>query len=190
MEYISGLFDSYYIQREYNRDFQKIEEMKEWADDNGKKLYFLVNSGCLNFCSGQVFHDNIVAHESEISEMDNLEGWDPSICWNYYTKKENWVKFLQNSWIRPEDIHNYNRYFPMAKLATRAHSNPRKVIEAYCKEKFKGNLIDLLEPGHNPIFFPYIIDNSRFPEDWFERPPAVIKDAIDVIIAPRSWKGF
>jgi len=168
MEYISDLFDSYYIQREYNRDFQRIEEMKEWAEDNGKKLYFLVNSGCLNFCSGQTFHDNLVAHEGEISEMNNLEGWDPSICWNYYTKRENWVKFLQNSWIRPEDIHNYDRYFSLAKLATRTHSNPRKVIEAYCKGRFKGNLIDLLEPGHNPIFFPYVIDNSRFPGDWFQ----------------------
>jgi len=168
MEYISDLFDSYYIQREYNRNFQRLGEMKEWAEDNSKKLYFLVNSGCLNFCSGQTFHDNLVAHEGEISEMNNLEGWNPSICWNYYTKRENWVKFLQNSWIRPEDIHNYDRYFSLAKLATRTHSNPRKVIEAYCKGRFKGNLIDLLEPGHNPIFFPYVIDNSRFPEDWFQ----------------------
>lgn len=169
MEYISDLFDSYYIQREYNRDFQRIEEMKEWAEDNGKKLYFLVNSGCLNFCSGQTFHDNIVAHEDEIVKMNNIKDWDPSICWNYYTKRENWVKFLQNSWIRPEDIHNYDRYFSLAKLATRTHSNPRKVIEAYCKGRFKGNLIDLLEPGHNPIFFPYVIDNSEFPGDWFEK---------------------
>lgn len=171
MEYVSDLFDSFYIQREYNRDIHRIEEMKEWAEENGKKLYFLVNSGCLNFCSGQTFHDNLVAHEAEIVTIRNINirNWDPSICWNYYRRRENWVKFLQNSWIRPEDLHNYDKYFPIAKLATRTHSNPRKVIEAYSKQRFKGNLMDLLEPGHSPLFFPYVIDNSRFPEDWFQK---------------------
>ncbi|MBC7321181.1 U32 family peptidase [bacterium] len=171
MEYISELFDSFYIQREYNRDIRRIEEMKEWADQNGKKLCFLVNSGCLNFCSGQTFHDNLVAHEAEIVTRKNvnIRDWDPSICWNYYKIRENWVKFLQNSWIRPEDLHNYDKYFSIAKLATRTHSNPRKVIEAYSKQRFKGNLMDLLEPGHSPLFFPYAIDNSRFPNDWFQK---------------------
>jgi len=176
MEYISGLFDSFYIQREYNRDFKKIEEMKEWADQQGKKLYILVNSGCLNFCSGQTFHDNLVAHESEIAEMDNIVGWNPSICWNYYRNRENWVTFLQNSWIRPEDLHNYDAYFSMAKLATRMHSDPRKVIQAYAEGKFRGNLVDLLEPGYAPIFYPYIIDNSKFPIDWFEKTTNCTKD--------------
>ncbi len=84
-------------------------------------------------------------------------------------KKENWVAFLQNSWIRPEDLHNYDTYFSMAKLATRMHANPRKVIQAYCEQRFQGNLLDLLEPGHSPLFSPYLIDNTKFPEDWFKR---------------------
>jgi len=169
MEYISDLFDSFYIQREYNRDPGKIKEMKEWADKNKKGLFILVNSGCLNFCSGQVFHDNLVAHEKEIAEMNNIAGWNPAVCWNFYKRKENWVVFLQNSWIRPEDIYHYNSYFSMAKLATRMHSNPRKVVQAYAEGKFRGNLLDLLEPGHTSLFYPYIIDNSRFPSDWFEK---------------------
>ncbi|OQW96986.1 MAG: hypothetical protein BWK74_07310 [Desulfobacteraceae bacterium A6] len=169
MEYVADLFDSFYIQREYNRDFQRIAEIKKWTDKQKKGLYILVNSGCLNFCSGQVFHDNLVAHESEIGQMKNVEGWNPSICWNYYKKKENWVTFLQNSWIRPEDLDNYNTYFSMAKLATRMHSNPRKVIQAYAEKKYNGNLLDLLEPGYGPLFFPYIIDNAKFLENWFEK---------------------
>lgn len=169
MEYIADLFDSFYIQREYNRDFQRISEIKNWADKHSKGLYILANSGCLNFCSGQVFHDNLVAHEAEIGAMNNIKGWNPSVCWNYYKKRENWVAFLQNSWIRPEDLHNYDTYFLMAKLATRMHANPRKVIQAYCEQRFQGNLLDLLEPGHSPIVSEYIIDNSKFPEDWFKR---------------------
>ena len=121
MQYNSDLFDSFYIQREYNRNMKRIVELKEWANKNNKDIYILVNSGCLNFCSGQIFHDNLVAHEREISEMDNMEKWNPILCWNYYTKRNNWVSFLQNSWIRPEDLQNYKPYFSMVKIATRMH---------------------------------------------------------------------
>ncbi|MBU0477862.1 hypothetical protein KKC91_04765 [bacterium] len=167
MEYVADLFDSFYIQREYNRNFHRIAEMKKWADKQGKGLYVLANSGCLNFCSGQIFHDNLVAHEAEIGATQNIVGWNPSVCWNYYRKRENWIAFLQNSWIRPEDLHSYNTYFSVAKLAMRMHANPRMVIQAYTEKKFDGNLLNLLEPGHSPIFSPFIIDNSKFPEDWF-----------------------
>ena len=91
------------------------------------------------------------------------------IAQNHYRDKDNWVSFLQGSWIRPEDIKNYKEYFPVVKLATRMHSNPRKVIQAYVEEKFSGNLLDLMEPGYGPLFLPYIMDNSRFPDDWFRR---------------------
>ena len=67
MEYVSGVFDSYYVQREYNRNMEHLKMLRKWADARGKKLYLLVNSGCLNFCSGQTFHDNAVAHEQELS---------------------------------------------------------------------------------------------------------------------------
>ncbi|MDD4872778.1 MAG: hypothetical protein PHR77_19675 [Kiritimatiellae bacterium] len=169
MEYVVDYFDSYYVQREYNRNLQKLAELGDWAKKHKKRLYFLVNSGCMNFCSGQVFHDNLVAHEKEICETANIQGWNQSVCWNYYAKRDNWVSILQNSWIRPEDIHHYKQYFPMAKLATRMHDNPRKVIQAYVEESFVGNLLDLFEPGHGPIFLPYVIDNTRFPKNWFKK---------------------
>jgi collagenase-like PrtC family protease len=169
MRYVADLFDSFYVQREYNRDFQRIEALKAYADAGGKHLFLLVNSPCLSFCSGQVFHDNLVAHEMEIAEMANMADWNPTVCWNHYRNAENWVSFLQNSWIRPEDMENYEPYFAMVKLATRMHANPRMVVQAYVDQEYAGNLADLFEPGYGPVFYPYIIDNSRFPEDWFGR---------------------
>lgn len=169
LEYIKDFFDSFYLQREYNRNIERIKEIKGWCDSHSKGFYILVNSGCLNFCSSQTFHDNLVAHEVEINETANIKRESPSLCWDYYRNESNWVSFLQNSWIRPEDIKNYNKYFSMAKLATRMHSNPGRVIQAYTKEKFNGNLLDLLEPGYGPLFFPYVIDNSKFPDDWFKK---------------------
>ena len=169
MEYVADLFDSFHMQREYNRDFQRIDEVKAWADAHGKRLILLGNSGCMNFCSGQIFHDNLVAHEAEIDEMRNIPGWTPHLCWRYYQDREHWVSVLQNSWIRPEDLHHYEDRFEVVKLATRMHARPRMVIQAYVARRFAGNLLDLFEPGLGPVFAPFVVDNSRFPDDWFER---------------------
>lgn len=169
MEYLDHLFDSFHLQREYNRDFARIEELKSWTDTHGKKLIMLANSGCMRFCSGQIFHDNLVAHEQEIDETHNIADWNPHLCWNFFKDRKNWVHILQNTWIRPEDIHHYDGIFPVVKLATRMHSRPEMVIKAYIEQKFYGNLLDLCEPGFSPLLAPYIIDNTSFPEDWFEK---------------------
>lgn len=167
MQYLADVFDSFYVQREHNRDLQKIRDLKEWADDNGKKLLMLANSGCLIHCSAQTFHDNLVAHEQEIRETINVDGFSPYACWNYYKNQENWVSLLQNTWVRPEDLHNYEDLIPVVKLATRMHSEPAKVINAYVNRKFYGNLLDLCEPGFAPALDPWIIDNRSFPDNWF-----------------------
>ena len=168
MEYVADLFDTFYVQRDYNRDLGRIRELKTWADAHGKGLFILVNSGCVAFCSGQVFHDNLVAHEAEIADTVNAQGWNPSQCWNYYADRAHWVSLLQNTWVRPEDLHHYEGLFAVAKLATRMHARPRRVIEAYCRRRYRGNLLDLFEPSHAPLIAPYILDNTRFPDDWFE----------------------
>ena len=79
MEYVADLFDSYYVQRDYNRDLAHLQMLKAWADENGKKLILLANSGCFAHCSGQIFHDNNVAHEAEICEMQNLKDFNPYV---------------------------------------------------------------------------------------------------------------
>lgn len=169
MEYLSDIFDSFYVQREYNRDLSHVKKMSDWCRAHGKKLYMLANSGCLNFCTGHTFHDNLVAHEKEVAETRNVEDFRPMTCWRYLAKKENRAAFLQNSWVRPEDIHHYEGLVAGAKLATRNHSRPGLVVSSYVREKFPGNLLDLCEPGFGPLFDPYIIDNTRLPEDFFEK---------------------
>ena len=168
MAYMADLFDAFCVQREFNRDLAHLRRLKRWADDHGKRLTLLVNSGCLAHCSGQTFHDNLVAHEAEISDTVNIQGWNPSQCWNYFGDRTHWPSLLQNSWIRPEDLHHYEGLFAVAKLATRMHASPRRVVQAYCTGRYRGNLLDLFEPNHTPAIAPYVIDNTRFPDDWFE----------------------
>ena len=43
------------------------------------------------------------------------------------------------------------------------------VVNAYVSGRWRGNLLDLLEPGFSPAFRPSFIDNGAFPEDWFEK---------------------
>lgn len=167
MQYISDYFDSFYIQRDYNRDFNIIKQLKNWADKHNKGLYLLANSGCMRDCSGQMFHDNAVSHSTQISKMKNLR-FSSNICYEYLKNPKHWVSVLQNTWIRPEDISHYEKYFNVVKLATRTHELPGMVISSYIRQSYYGNLLDLFEPGFGWIFAPYVIDNSRFPKDWFE----------------------
>ena len=169
MEYLSDLFDSFHVQREYNRDLSRLKLLKEWADTAGKKLIMLANSGCFANCSGQIFHDNLVAHESEICEVKNLDDFMPYMCWRALKNKENWHMLLENTWVRPEDIHHYEGIFDTIKLATRMHSLPGMVIDAYVRGRFIGNTLDLFEPGFGRAIAPYIISNQDFPENWFTK---------------------
>jgi len=175
MQYVADMFDSFYVQREFNRDITRLMELKAWADANGKRLFLLANSGCLNWCAVQTFHDNLVAHEAEAALNADM-GFDaPPQCWRFLMRPENRVFFLRNSWIRPEDLHHYEHLFDVVKLATRMHANPRRVVEAYAGGAYSGNLPDLFEPGHGALFAPRIIDNTRFPADWFQRTSACDK---------------
>ncbi len=163
MNYLKNSFDSFYIQREYNRDFSRLRELRKWADENNRKLYGLLNSGCLNFCSNQSFHDNMVSHERELAPQETLPGFNPVMCHSFYSDPENRKNAVKyGNWIRPEDIHYYEDIFDAGKLATRMHTQASKVIGAYARKSWPGNLADLLEPRFNNIF----IDNRSFDKNW------------------------
>ena len=168
MQYLEPIFDSFCIAKECNRDLSLLKDISHYAKENGKQITILANSGCMRNCSGQIFHDNMVAHEADIAKNDNI-GFVPYTCWNYLRDSKNFVSVLQNTWIRPEDIDNYEPYADLIKIATRMHSNPAMVISAYAKRKFKGNLLDLFEPGYSPAFAPYIIDSSLLPMDFWQK---------------------
>lgn len=162
MDYVGEYFDSYYLKREFNRDFNKIAELKKWCDENGKTLYALANSGCLNNCSAHVFHDNLVSHESEIAPMDNGYAFE-GICKKYLRKEENAHALLDyTSYIRPEDVQLYEDIFPAMKLATRVSLHPAKILKAYIENKsYTGSVLDLLEPNHTGLFYPYLLENRE-----------------------------
>ncbi len=168
MQYASEYFDSFYIQRDYQRNLDYVRSVSDWAQKNGKKICLLANSGCLRFCPSQTFHDNLISHSSEAEKMQNVR-WNPHLCRSVFKDKENYVELLKETWIRPEDTYRYKGLVDVIKLATRQHSHPRMVIGAYASGKYEGDLLELLEPGFSSQCFPYYIENSLFPDDWFEK---------------------
>ncbi len=172
MEYVAHYFDSYYMKREYNRDFAKIRELKKWCDTNRKKLFMLGNSGCLNFCSAHNFHDNLVAHEKEISKMDNAYNFG-GICHEFLSDEKNYSKLIDyTNFVRPEDIHKYEGVFEAVKLATRVHNNPMLVLESYIRQKYSGDILRLLEPAHS--IYPYVLENGD--------PLKLVKISSDIVL--------
>ena len=106
-------FDSFYLQREYIYDFARIEQLKSWCDDHGKTMRLIANSGCLYDCPFHTFHDNLVAHEAELHE-GSVMGKHPSPCWDTMhalTDAESAALFIRGNWIRPEDIHLWEKWF-------------------------------------------------------------------------------
>ena len=161
MEYLSGYFDSFYVRRELNRDFGAIGRLREYAEAHGKQLHMLANSGCLNFCSAHNFHDNLVAHESEISAMSNYYEFK-GLCREYLSDERNYADLYNHmSFVRPEDISLYEPYFASVKLATRIHAHPEAVLGAYLRGKYSGDLLALLEPAHS--IYPYVLENGAPP---------------------------
>lgn len=172
MEYLGENFDGYYMQREHNRNFHIIKKLSNWCKQHNKQLRLLANSGCLYTCPFHTFHDNLVAHEQEASQYENRLSSNPSPCWDMMqslTTEDAAATYLEESWIRPEDMYHYEPFFTEAKLATRMHSNPRRVISAYVRGRFPGNMLDLTEPSFSRRFQDHILDATRFPDDWFEK---------------------
>lgn len=170
MKQLSSSFDEFYIKKEINRNFQKIEELSVWCRNNDKKLNILANSGCLTDCAFQTFHDNLIAHQRPDIDFGMKTGYSAP-CHKYLSsldRMEAMTHFMQSNWIRPEEIHLYEKYFDEVKLATRMHSRPRMVIAAYCRGRFKGNLLDLTEPSYSKLFKGYVIDNTLISKKWFE----------------------
>ncbi len=168
---LSEYFDGFYIRKEINRDLKKIESMYSWCKDNGKSIHILANSGCLSYCGFQTFHDNLVAHQNQMSDIcDAFDGY-PSPCWKYLaslSEDERLATIMQSTWIRPEDICRYEEYFSEMKLATRMHSRPRMVVAAYARGRFSGNITDLTEPSFSSLFKGKILDNTLLTDEWFD----------------------
>lgn len=170
MEYVSDLYDSFYMSRDLQRDIPTLRRFSEWCAQHGKKLCMLANSGCLRNCPGQIFHETLLAHGFwRIGQETALLKKGPLLCRNIFSSSANFEEILRATWIRPEDLHLYAPYVSAFKLSTRDLSGDAKpILDAYCSGRFDGDLLTILDPNFSEDFGPKMIDNSAFPSDWAE----------------------
>ncbi len=185
MRYVADYFDSFYVARALNRDPEAIAKLRM----PGKKLYLLANSGCLRECSAHVFHDNLVAHETESDPMDCA--WQfRGICWEYYGKPANRQRILADStWVRPEEIDRYTGLVDGIKVATRTNPCFGTIVKAYAERSFNGNPLSLCEPDFSGFIN---LDNRKFPDNWhsiarYPESPAY-QDLLEQITIPGKQK--
>ena len=164
-EYLSPLFDSFYISRDVQRDLPTFHRFADWCRDHGKNLCLLANSCCLRNCPWHAPHNSILAHMNAtmLGQIDS--GNCKLLCERVFVKRQ-YVEFLRPGWIRPEDIHLYEPELEVVKLATRTAQYPIDMVEAYLNHSYDGNLLRIMNPYHGFEFRPYRIDNKSFPADW------------------------
>ena len=168
MEYVSDQFDSFYLCRDVQRDLPTVKMFAEWGRKNGKKICMLVNSACLRYCPWQTFHDTLLSHnflhiQSEMRRMS----MPPTLCVGL-VKNRQYEEILRASWIRPEDLHQYEPYVSVFKLSTREAARPDLILKAYTSGSYDGDLLQILDPGFSVLVRPCVIDNKSFPKEWSE----------------------
>lgn len=167
LNYAAERFDGFCIQRDINYHPDTLRKISAWAKQNNKNICLLANSGCLRNCAFQTFHDNLVAHFGELRRENCCMDQDPIFCRRFYADDAHKMEYLSHSTlIRPEDVKYYEDIVTVLKLATRTHSNPRLVLEAYTSGKFTGNFFDLTEPGHGIFFRGKVLDNAKIPPEY------------------------
>ena len=169
VEYLADLMDGFYVKRENNRSIGAVTEFSRICRAFGKKVYMLANSGCLNYCSARVFHDNLVSHEAELMKMDNAFEFK-GVCRDFMKDEAHRRRWIQlTNWIRPEDIYRYDGIVDGIKLATRVSSTPELIVRAYAQRHYSGNLLMLTEPDLSSGFLPVVLNAGRLTDEFFEK---------------------
>ena len=149
-EYVLDDFDSFYVSREHHRDLGYLAELSAWAKAHGKRLGMQANSGCLRQCPYQTFHDNLHGHGEVRQNQLGMRDFDFTyfLCRRTFAKAEHREDFLRATWIRPEDLPEYEPFVDVVKLATRRHPDPVGVLRAYATRSYDGDLAALMDPVH------------------------------------------
>jgi collagenase-like PrtC family protease len=148
------------VDESMNRNFAGLKRI---VAAFGEKVEVIVNTICHKDCSYRMFHYNQISSDSV-----QLCGETSA---NYYSHRcmlrryENRGNLMRLSWIRPEDIHYYEkvgiRYFKLQGRQAVKTGDPARAVESYFKGRYDGNLMDLLElfgPHNN---FRLHIDNKK-----------------------------
>lgn len=126
-----------------NRDFETLNKIRE----NVKcKLALIANESCLYKCPVNYYHYTTSSHASQSTSYLNGACVDYCILSCKRLRLKDPVNLIRSAWIRPEDAHYYEKIgIDYLKIVDRSKDADfiMKVLNAYIKKSYKGNLADL-----------------------------------------------
>ncbi len=148
--------DELTLHHRVNRNFSEIRRMLQYTKNKDMKLRVIANNVCIHDCPYQINHGCGQAHASQEKDKDKCIYLDYNLIKCNYTKISEPMSLLASEWIRPEDVHYYgdlcdevgNNNFSIKLLErTKTTDFLNRVVSAYIKENYDGNLIDILTWG-------------------------------------------
>lgn len=150
--------DRIVVEEAVNREFKTLKSIVE---SFGDKVEVITNVVCYKNCIYRQFHYNSYIFDS-VEYGSNYK---------YYITRcsqrmlNNPSIFLKNSWIRPEDIHEYEKigihYFKIQGRDVIKTADPVRAVEHYFKEDFDGNLWELIMLFDKNFVPSVYIDNKK-----------------------------
>ena len=158
------------VDRSLNRNIPRLAEVaarcrKTWPE---MKLVLLGNEGCIFQCPFKPAHDAHISLLGMGVSVDTFEMNRTYGCMRYFREKPH--KLFKSPFIRPEDVHHYENYADIIKICGRT-LGPQflmKVITAYIRRFFTGNLPELLDTTEW-MAHEYDIPNHKLPKDFWDR---------------------
>lgn len=135
-----------------NRDFKTLKNMLQFTRGKNITLRLIANNLCLHMCPYSIMHGTVQGHIS-CSESNVYGDIDYCIFKCLHEKIKNNYNLISSDWIRPEDLIYYEKIcnevdnFDLSiKLVERTKSTEflTRVINAYSKRSYDGNLLDIL----------------------------------------------
>lgn len=159
------------LDRYLNRNIQELSKISRKLQRNNIKIEILANEGCLYQCPYKINHDVLIAtsHFDNISSNFNSAENINNFLGCLQDYKDNPYKLLKSPFIRPEDVHYYESFANILKIAGRTKSETKlvEVINAYINNVYDGNLI-FLNDSQGGLIDTYYIFNDLFPDDFVE----------------------
>lgn len=151
------------LSKELNRDFFMLKEIRKSVRC---RLEVIANNSCLEHCPIDFYHQNLNTYASKSCGNCEDKGQFIDYCVLYcnYWRFINPMGFIQSDWIRPEDVHYYEKIgIDSLKIVDRSMSTEdlARIVEAYMHRRYEGNLLDLLHV-HFKRHFDILANVSNF----------------------------
>ncbi len=146
--------------------------LKKIKSATGAEIKLMVNEGCLFRCPFRKFHFNYISHKSKNPGPGGSSAEDNVFSLNCIQMSRNDPsEILKSCWIRPEDARKYREVSGYFKIVGRTSSKSMVIrsVEAYMRESWEGDLIELMAGNLYSVGMSYFmhLDNKSLDEIHF-----------------------